>query len=90
MFFLLLLCVAAVTTIWGGVILQILWAWFMVPTFGFTPLGLAAAIGLSIVIGFLTHQYVPTDDEDLDKSILYGFIYPLVVLAFGFVVRLFM
>lgn len=50
---------AAVGAIWSGYVLTLLWAWFVVPTFGLPPLALAPAIGLAVVAGYLTHQYTP-------------------------------
>ena len=50
---------AALGSIWSGYVLTILWAWFVVPTFGLPPLALAPAIGLAVVVSYLTHQYHP-------------------------------
>ena len=50
---------AALGAIWSGYVLTILWAWFVVPTFGLPALAIAPAIGLSVVAGYLTHQYIP-------------------------------
>ena len=42
----------------NGLALKMLWGWFMVPTFGLPTLSLAQAIGVGIMVGFLTHQYI--------------------------------
>lgn len=76
--------------IWSGIVLKTLWAWFAVPTFGLPDLSLPVAIGVGLVASFLTHQYVPTKDEDLPKAIVHGFLYPLIALVMGWVVHLFM
>jgi len=67
----------------------------MVPFFGFKPLTLAYAIGISLVIRFMTFQYIPLQTEE-DKSwehavallaapILGG----LFTLGFGYIVHLY-
>lgn len=68
-----------------------LWGWFL------TPLGLPAvdlpwAIGISIVVGFLTNSSVPKENETIDgvKASLYLFLRPLLALLVGYVVKLFM
>jgi hypothetical protein len=53
----------AIGSIWSGYVLTILWTWFIVPTFGVPALTLAPAIGLSIVVSYLTHQYAPKTTE---------------------------
>lgn len=81
--------IAAAQTIWIGIVLQALWAWFMVPTFGWPHLNLPNSIGVGLVVSFLTHQYVPTDDTDLRKMIVDNFLFPLLALVLGFLVHLF-
>jgi membrane protein implicated in regulation of membrane protease activity len=57
----------ALGAIWSGYVLTILWAWFIVPTFGLPPLALAPAIGLAVVASYLTHQYMPKVTKEGDK-----------------------
>lgn len=85
----LLVGITAISALWGGIVLKALWAWFVVPTFGLPDLSLPIAIGVGLVVSFLTHQYVPTKDEDLPKVIVNDFLYPLIALVMGFVVHLF-
>ena len=79
----------AVSAVWSGIVLKALWAWFMVPTFGLPDLSLPVAIGVGLVVSFLTHQYVHTKDEDLPRMLFDEFLYPLIALVMGFVVHLF-
>lgn len=44
-----------------GWTLQTLWAWFIVPVFGLTVLTVPRAIGLSLLISFVTLQINPRD-----------------------------
>lgn len=62
---LLFLLIALVPlTLLSGLVLTDLWAWFIVPTFGLDPLSLPAAIGLSIIVGYLTANQAPDSDKE--------------------------
>ncbi len=73
--------------------LTIMWGWFVVPTFNVKPLLMVQAIGLSMVVSFLTHQLSsdPFDGEkEPNKSIMrvmMAAITPAVVLFFSWVVQ---
>jgi len=81
--------ITAVAAVWGGIVLKVLWGWIVVPTFEMAELSLPAAIGVGLVVSFLTHQYVPTKDEDLPEILVHELLYPLIALVMGFVVHLF-
>jgi len=51
-----------------GWTLATLWAWFMVSTFGLPHIGVAQAIGLSIVVRVITYQADASNDND-ERSI---------------------
>jgi hypothetical protein len=86
----------ALSAMWKGYVLTILWGWFVVPTFGLPTLALAPAIGMSLVVSFLTHQSDATKEQEgsssdrLAKSAALALLYPALVLGFGAVVRQFM
>lgn len=40
----------------NGWTLTLLWRWFVVPVFPVPPLTISAAIGISLVMAYLTHQ----------------------------------
>lgn len=93
---LLLLITVPLSAIWRGYILSILWGWFIVSTFEAPPLGVAAAIGVSLVISYLTKQNDEYKDESKSQmerviqSIVYAFLDPAVALAFGWAVHAFL
>lgn len=64
-----------------------LWGWFVVPLFSLPPLTFAYAIGLSLTVGFFTHQFIPRDDSDLGKSIAFMFCHPALAVGIGWVVK---
>lgn len=86
----------AVGYIWSGYILKILWGWFIVPIFGMPALQLAPAIGLAIVVGYLTHQYIPKvkkEGNSLDQmwhGLGYMALRPAMALLVGWIVKAWM
>ena len=84
------------SAIWKGYVLSVIWGWFAVPTFGLPPLSLVPAIGISYIIGFLTCQYNPPRKDDkshqerFQESVLFSFIYPLLILGLSAAVNIFM
>ena len=81
-----------------GFVLSKFWAWFMVPQFGLPALGLASAIGVSLVATCLSSGRC--NGREIEKSlqslayfnnyISYNFILPLVLLGIGYVVQRFL
>jgi hypothetical protein len=51
-----------------GFVLTKLWLWFMVPVFGLPELGLAQAIGISLVVSWLTYRPNEKQDDDQEKT----------------------
>lgn len=77
----------------NGIVLSFLWQWFLVPL-GLPALGLVHAMGVGLIVRYLTYQTVNCKKEDDEKQVwvqLVGsLVYPLFILLFGFVVHLFM
>ena len=82
--------VACVQLPLNGVVLMMLWGWFMVPTLGLPIISLVQAIGINLVISFLTQHHVSTDLNDIQrkKRIGYALSTPLVYLFLGWIVHL--
>jgi len=82
--------------LWSGYVLSILWAWFIVPTFETRPLAVLPAIGISLVVRYLTNQYDAYTDETKSTSerafisLVYTFAHPALALVFGWVLHSFM
>lgn len=80
-------------TILNGWALAKLWSWFIVKTFELPPLSIPAAIGLSIVVGYLTHQLDTKENKDeywktLVKGLALATAKPIFTLLFGWIVQL--
>lgn len=89
----ILFVLAAMTAayILNGWALQLLWQWFIVP-FGVVPLTLPWAIGISIVVGFLTNHITTKKNEEVDmgKVWLTVFLRPFIAVIIGWLVHQFM
>lgn len=89
------LALLTIASIWKGYVLTVLWGWFVVPTFGLPALALAPAIGLAMVVSFLTHQSDASKEPDGEfsdrmlKAIAHTLVMPALVLGIGWVVARF-
>jgi len=89
------LALLTIASIWKGYVLTVLWGWFVVPTFGLPALALAPAIGLAMVVSFLTYQHTASQEPDPDvstrmaKAIAHTLVMPALVLGIGWVVARF-
>jgi hypothetical protein len=73
-----------------GWVLSILWAWFIATQFGIQEIQIVHAIGLSLIITYLTKTpstSVNFRDVDMYIGII---ILPFIVLGMGWIVKLFM
>jgi hypothetical protein len=81
----------------NGWALSLLWDWFVVSTFDVPSLSIPIAIGLSIVVGYLTASAPDLDKASKPKSdweqvaslfmgLLYSFFHPLFALGIGWIV----
>lgn len=91
MFSLVALVMVVVGYLVNGIALMLLWAWFMVPTLKLPELSLPAAIGIGIVISFLTQQYIPKNEKQkIEAFVIEGFLLPIFSIIVGWIVHLFM
>jgi len=82
-------------TIIGGIlasafVLSSLWEWFIVPTFGLNPLRIVEAIGLTVVVRFLTYKKsdFKTEEEEKDFWVLVVKTLSWIVFLNGFMLIL--
>ena len=80
------------SSVLGGWVLSLLWAWFLVPM-GLPAITIAQAIGVSLVISMLTQQFIPdarTAEQrkaQLWHNVLITILHPFMVLLMGWIVR---
>lgn len=88
------LALAAISSIINGYALSVLWGWFVAPTFELPTLGIAQAIGIALVVTFLTHQYTDEDDKEFSEKIGHAIsasvLKPLIYLLIGWIAFQFM
>lgn len=98
MAFLFIIAISVIGSIVYGWALSLLWSWFIVPTFGLTPLSIPVAIGLALIVSFMTYQYDSASENNKKKkmeeivvsAIVYCLARPVIIVLFGFVVKIFM
>ncbi len=84
------------TLILNGYVLSVLWGWFIVPAFNAPPLGLVSAIGIVLVVSFMTHQgqYKRPDEQPtltkIGEVFLTGMLKPVVALCVGWILLFFL
>jgi hypothetical protein len=52
------------SAMWRGYVLAVLWGWFFVPYLHAPTISVTVAIGISLIVGFLTHQDFQKKEED--------------------------
>lgn len=92
--FIVAVIAGAITNGWA---LTMLWSWFIVPVFGLPILSLPQAIGVAMVITFLTkHAIRENKGKDKDIWIVIGEVLgaviaiPIFVVCIGYIVTLFL
>ncbi len=84
-----------VGAILGGWALSTTWGWFIVPTFGAPSIGLVPAIGVALVVGYLTRSIPRSSSksgmaEGLAYATAEALLRPVLVVCIGWVVLQFM
>jgi hypothetical protein len=80
----------------NGWALSKLWLWFIVPTFDLPPISIPAAIGMAIVVGYMSKTIKPTKpgEKTYGEALLEDFgvstFKPLFALLIGSIVRLYL
>ena len=88
---LVLILLTPFTTVWNGLVLVRLWDWFAVPIFNLRHLRIPEAIGVSLVLHFMTSN--PNDAKEhnsVGKAIGLAFVVPLFALFYGWIIHLFL
>jgi len=75
-----------------GFALVKLWKWFAVAHFGAEPIPISVALGISLIVGILTHQSNQWKNHELDFIAVgtAALLSPLLALFIGWIITLFM
>ena len=81
------------TVLFSGYSLSILWGWFFVPALGLPTIGIAEAIGIAIVVQYLTSQEQPTNkgksvSDVMREGLARAIVKPSVALGIGWIVKM--
>ena len=81
------------STLFSGYAISILWDWFVAPVFGVAAINIPQAIGLTLIVQYLTHQEQGTKPaKDVASALIEGVFKaafkPLLTVAFGWLVTL--
>lgn len=81
-------------SILNGWVLSTMWGWFVVPTFKVAALGIAPAIGLSALVGYVckhTNEDIKNDNKKpVGERAIIAMLTPFFLLGVGYIVHLFM
>lgn len=83
------LTIAATQIIVSGIVITVLWDWFVTPLFGLPALSIPYAIGLSLITHYMTYQYDGAESEDKAKYWLTMFLRPCLTIIVGYIVKAF-
>ena len=84
------------SSIWAGFVLSILWEWFIETTFSLPGLNIPTAIGLVLIVNYLTHQDTETPDSGNSlgakfwQGVANALLKPTMARFVGWIVTLFM
>lgn len=75
----------------NGWALSVLWRWFVSPVFEIRNLGIAEAIGLSLIVSYLTHQAQNKNREENSLANTLGLVIvrPLFSVLIGWCIKFF-
>lgn len=93
-YFMAMVLILVLGMLWAGYVLSILWAWFMVPAFGLPAISIPLALGIALIVSYLTRE-ITTDRTDKPYAEMLAFkaviatLKPFFALITGWIIRLF-
>lgn len=86
------------SAVFSGYALSIMWGWFVVPAFKIPALNIPQAIGIQLIIGYLTKQAEPETEEEKKRTagqklivaIGTAILKPSFALFFGWIITKFL
>ena len=91
--FMAILLAAFIGTVINSFVLTKLWAWFIVPIFELNPLRLIEAMGILLIVTFITPKNTKKDGETWEKvleSFIFTITLALMTLGMGWIFSLIM
>lgn len=72
----------------SGYAIEILWNWFVAPTFGIAHLTYSSGLGIGLIIAAASNQFIPTKEEQILERSIYNIITPIFILVIGLITHL--
>lgn len=86
-----ILALSPFLTIARGFVLMTLWGWFVVPQFHVAPLSIPCALGIALVVTYITSQEQgKTEPREMPEIFASAIAQPVFTLAFGAILHHFM
>ena len=91
-----ILTVIVLGCIFNGYAVSVLWQWFVVPVFQAPALTIPTAMGIALLVGYLTYQEVNSSSDNKEPwAIIAEFtarviVKPTVALLVGWIITLFL
>lgn len=85
--------VAVAGMTWSGFVLSFLWGWFFVPAFGVPAISVPSAIGIVLIMHYMTNKYQNKSNDEITKwehvaeKIGIEVMKPAVTLLIGLIVK---
>lgn len=79
-------------TLLNAFVLTYLWRWFVVAHFGLSPIGIAEAIGLTLMVSYLVKSPDDRDNKEKGMELFWTLmarmiLRPLFVFVFGWIIQ---
>ena len=86
--------VSIIASVINGWVPTVLWGWFIVPVFSLPALTIVQAIGVALIITFLTRHSISSDSskdwtEAIGSAFGMSIVYPLITLVIGRILLIF-
>ncbi len=85
------ICALVLVPVLRGFVLTLLWKWFVVPVFHVPLLRIPEALGVALIITFLTYgERKESPPKEFSSRMVFTAISALVVLGLGYIYKLFL
>ena len=78
-----------VSSLLNGYVLSVVWGWFFVPVLNLPPISVLQAIGIAMVVSFLTYHDSGKKSSEQETATLVAMIFvrPFITLFFGWILH---
>ena len=71
--------------LWNAFVMTKIWSWLIIPAWHVDPISVSQAIGVSILVGMLTHKYEnEKNNKEIGKQLIMKFVFSLLILVLSY------